>query len=131
MTLATAVEFARLQATTATTATSAPARGLLSPRESELVTLVAGGRTDGQIADELFISVRTVRSHLDRIRDNGADISESGEPPCGIRHGAGRQDEPQRAGRCDSGWHPGRALEADEAHVTALPPDWDEYVDNV
>ena len=27
------------------------------------------GRTDAQIAAELFISVRTVRSHLDRIRD--------------------------------------------------------------
>ena len=41
----------------------------LSPREQELVTLVARGRTDAQIAAELFISVRTVRSHLDRIRD--------------------------------------------------------------
>ncbi|HEX3750686.1 MAG TPA: LuxR C-terminal-related transcriptional regulator [Streptosporangiaceae bacterium] len=41
----------------------------LSARESELVTLVARGRTDAQIASELFISIRTVRSHLDRIRD--------------------------------------------------------------
>jgi DNA-binding CsgD family transcriptional regulator len=43
--------------------------GPLSPRERELVALVARGRTDAQIAAELFISVRTVRSHLDRIRD--------------------------------------------------------------
>jgi DNA-binding CsgD family transcriptional regulator/tetratricopeptide (TPR) repeat protein len=70
MTFATAVEFARLQLTSTAVDVSEPkARGLLSPRESELVTLVAGGRTDGQIADELYISVRTVRSHLDRIRD--------------------------------------------------------------
>jgi non-specific serine/threonine protein kinase len=43
--------------------------GTLSARERELVRLVARGRTDAQIAAELFISVRTVRSHLDRIRD--------------------------------------------------------------
>jgi len=41
----------------------------LSARERELITLVAQGRTDAQIAAELYISVRTVRSHLDRIRD--------------------------------------------------------------
>jgi predicted ATPase/DNA-binding CsgD family transcriptional regulator len=48
-----------------------PARGpgKLSARERELVTLVAQGRTDAQIAAELVISIRTVRSHLDRIRD--------------------------------------------------------------
>ena len=41
----------------------------LSPRERELVTLVARGRTDAQIAAELYITVRTVSSHLDRVRD--------------------------------------------------------------
>ena len=41
----------------------------LSPRERELVTLVARGHTDAQIAGQLHISVRTVSSHLDRIRD--------------------------------------------------------------
>jgi predicted ATPase/DNA-binding CsgD family transcriptional regulator len=41
----------------------------LSARERELVTLVAQGRTDAQIAAQLYISVRTVSSHLDRIRD--------------------------------------------------------------
>ena len=48
-----------------------PPSGLtqLSPREQELVTLVAKGRTDAQIASQLVISVSTVRSHLDRIRD--------------------------------------------------------------
>ena len=43
--------------------------GKLSPRECELVTLVARGLTDTQIAAQLFISTRTVSSHLDRIRD--------------------------------------------------------------
>ena len=41
----------------------------LSARERELVTLVAQGRTDTQIAGQLYIAVSTVRSHLDRIRD--------------------------------------------------------------
>jgi predicted ATPase/class 3 adenylate cyclase/DNA-binding CsgD family transcriptional regulator len=41
----------------------------LSARERELLTLVAQGRTDAQIAGQLYITVSTVRSHLDRIRD--------------------------------------------------------------
>jgi predicted ATPase/DNA-binding CsgD family transcriptional regulator len=46
-----------------------PGMDKLSPRERELVTLVAQGRTDAQIAAQLYISMRTVSSHLDRIRD--------------------------------------------------------------
>jgi predicted ATPase/DNA-binding CsgD family transcriptional regulator len=74
MTLATAIELAAMITVTEPpdSAPGGPGGGLaspLSPREQELVTLVARGRTDAQIAAELFISVRTVRSHLDRIRD--------------------------------------------------------------
>ncbi len=82
MTLATAAQFAALLAAQTAPEPAAPepagpmaAPGLpppllqLSPRERELVTLVAGGCTDAQIAEQLYISVRTVRSHLDRIRD--------------------------------------------------------------
>jgi len=50
------------------TGTALPASNL-TKREHELVALVAEGLTDGQIAEKLFISIRTVRSHLDRIRD--------------------------------------------------------------
>ena len=46
-----------------------PGRGKLSARERELVTLVAQGATNAQIAAQLAISVRTVGTHLDRIRD--------------------------------------------------------------
>ena len=42
---------------------------LLSEREREIVALLAGGATDAQIAGRLFLSVNTVRSHLERIRD--------------------------------------------------------------
>ena len=48
-------------------ATTGQAR--LSARERQLVALVAQGRSDAQIAAELYISIRTVRSHLDRIGD--------------------------------------------------------------
>ena len=51
------------------TSAPAPALGGLSARERELVTLVAQGRTNAQIAAELFISVSTVSSHLDRSRN--------------------------------------------------------------
>jgi predicted ATPase/DNA-binding CsgD family transcriptional regulator len=72
MSQATAAEYAlMLTAPGAEQAPAAPGSGLgkLSARERELVTLVAQGRTDAQIAAELFISVRTVHTHLDRIRD--------------------------------------------------------------
>jgi predicted ATPase/DNA-binding CsgD family transcriptional regulator len=69
MSLATAAEYAVVL--TAPAPQPQPPAGLarLSARERELVTLVAQGRTDAQIAAQLSISIRTVRSHLDRIRD--------------------------------------------------------------
>ena len=49
-----------------------PGLGRLSPRERELVILVAQDRTNAQIAAQLSVSVRTVSSHLDRIRTRPA-----------------------------------------------------------
>jgi predicted ATPase/DNA-binding CsgD family transcriptional regulator len=71
MTLAAAVDFAVLMTGESLPAPAAalPTPGLLSARERELVALVAQGRTDNEIAEKLFISVSTVRTHLDRIRD--------------------------------------------------------------
>jgi DNA-binding CsgD family transcriptional regulator/tetratricopeptide (TPR) repeat protein len=73
MTLDTAAEFLLIATAAdppAPVAADEPhALSTLSPREQELVALVAGGRTDAQIAGELYISVSTVRSHLERIRD--------------------------------------------------------------
>jgi DNA-binding NarL/FixJ family response regulator len=41
----------------------------LSPRELEILALVAAGETDHDIARQLHIAPATVYSHLDRIRD--------------------------------------------------------------
>jgi non-specific serine/threonine protein kinase len=70
MTTAATAEYALLLTAPALPPTGAvPGTARLSARERELVTLVAQGRTDAQIAAQLYISIRTVRSHLDRIRD--------------------------------------------------------------
>jgi non-specific serine/threonine protein kinase len=68
MTEETAAEYA-LMLTDPGPLPGAPGPGTLSARERELVALVARGRTDAQIAAELYISIPTVRSHLDRIGD--------------------------------------------------------------
>jgi len=79
MNLGAAVEFAVMMTERVEKNAPAPTRGTasatesvtrtLSARERELVVLVAQGRTDAEIAEQLFISIRTVRTHLDRIRD--------------------------------------------------------------
>lgn len=53
-------------ATEADTTTHARAPNL-SERELEVLALIAGGLTDREIGERLFISPSTVRSHLDRI----------------------------------------------------------------
>jgi DNA-binding CsgD family transcriptional regulator/tetratricopeptide (TPR) repeat protein len=69
MSIAAAAEYALLLTDPGPPQPPGPRPGTLSARERELVTLVARGRTDAQIAAQLYISIRTVRSHLDRIRD--------------------------------------------------------------
>jgi len=43
--------------------------GLLSAREREIMALLAGGASNAKIAETLFVTPNTVRTHLDRIRD--------------------------------------------------------------
>jgi predicted ATPase/DNA-binding CsgD family transcriptional regulator len=71
MAIGAAAEYAALLVTEDSPEPRAPSETLpaLSVRERELVTLVAQGRTNAQIAGQLYISVRTVGTHLDRIRD--------------------------------------------------------------
>ena len=41
-----------------------PRRGSLSPREVDVLRLIAQGQTNQQIAQRLFISVSTVKKHV-------------------------------------------------------------------
>jgi DNA-binding NarL/FixJ family response regulator len=56
-----------VSATLASYLLQAPIR--ITEREREILELVAGGETDQDIAELLQLSVRTVHSHLDRIRN--------------------------------------------------------------
>jgi DNA-binding CsgD family transcriptional regulator/WD40 repeat protein len=47
----------------------------LSPREQEVLALVAAGRTDGEIADQLFISKKTASVHVANIKGKLAATS--------------------------------------------------------
>ena len=56
-------EFARRQATIPST----EATQLLTPREQEIITLLARGMSNAEIASELMVEVSTVKSHLTRL----------------------------------------------------------------
>src|SRR5262249_48067429 len=43
-------------------------RGVLTPREQEVARLIASGRSNRQIADELVISLSTATKHVENIR---------------------------------------------------------------
>ena len=65
----TAAEYALMLTAPGSPQPTVPGAAKLSARERQLVALVARGHTNAQIAAQLYISVRTVTSHLDRIRD--------------------------------------------------------------
>jgi predicted ATPase/DNA-binding CsgD family transcriptional regulator len=67
---------------------SAP--GGLSPREQEVVALVATGRTNREIADRLFISERTVDTHITRIRRKLGTTTRTQLAVWGLENGATR-----------------------------------------
>jgi DNA-binding NarL/FixJ family response regulator len=58
---------ARARAELATIGGRPPRRGALTPTEQRVAALAASGRTDREIAQELFMSVKTVGANPSRI----------------------------------------------------------------
>jgi DNA-binding CsgD family transcriptional regulator len=59
----------------------------LSAREVEVLRGVCVGRSNAEIAAELFISIKTVQTHLDRIRDKTGLRGRSELVRYGLDHG--------------------------------------------
>ena len=97
----TAAEYALCSPTPARCRRRRRASGQLSARERELVTLVAQGRTNAQIAAQLYISVRTVSSHLDRIRDKTGCRRRADLTRLALSDGPGLAG-PAKPGGCES-----------------------------
>jgi len=66
---------------------SAPGPSSLSPREIEVLCLVAQGKTNREIAAELVISERTVINHLSHIFIKTGAENRAGAAAFAIRHG--------------------------------------------
>jgi DNA-binding CsgD family transcriptional regulator len=69
------------------TETNSVAPGGLTPRELEVIRLVAQGLTDADVADRLFISPRTVSQHLRSIYGKLDVSSRAGATRFAIEHG--------------------------------------------
>jgi non-specific serine/threonine protein kinase len=63
------------------------APGDLTHREREVLTLIAAGRTDQQIADALFISRRTATTHVTNILNKLGVDSRTSAAAVAVRHG--------------------------------------------
>jgi DNA-binding CsgD family transcriptional regulator len=59
----------------------------LTPRQSEVLGLVAAGMTNAQIAEELFISLRTVETHLSSIYHKLGVTSRAAATRFALEHG--------------------------------------------
>jgi DNA-binding NarL/FixJ family response regulator len=59
----------------------------LSPRERDVLRLLASGMTDRQIADALYISPRTATTHVKRIRSKLGVHSRCAATSCALRLG--------------------------------------------
>jgi DNA-binding NarL/FixJ family response regulator len=70
--------------------------GLLTPREREVLQLVASGMSDREIGDRLFISHRTARTHVSNILGKLDVPSRSAATSFALREGLVRLEDAQR-----------------------------------
>jgi predicted ATPase/DNA-binding CsgD family transcriptional regulator len=68
--------------------------GLLSRREREVVTMVASGMTNKEIAQRLFIAERTAEGHVERIRNKLGVRSRTEVATWAVAHGLHPLDKP-------------------------------------
>ena len=64
-----------------------PAPAGLSRREMEVIRLVAAGRTDREIGEELFISIKTVGNHMSNILNKTGAANRAEAASFATRHG--------------------------------------------
>lgn len=69
----------------------------LSPREEDILSLLASGRTTPQIAEQLWISRRTVSTHIDRVLRKTGSANRVQAATWGVRHGYGAPKIPAGA----------------------------------
>ena len=67
-----------------------PTRGRLSPREGEVLVLVAAGKSNRAIATELFISEKTVARHVSNIFTKLGLSSRAEATAYAFKHGLAR-----------------------------------------
>ena len=59
----------------------------LTEREVEVLSRLAGGKTNGEIAEELFVSVRTVERHIANIYAKIGSRSRANATAYALTHG--------------------------------------------
>ena len=68
-------------------AVAMPAPADLTPREAEVLRLIASGHTNRDIADELFITTNTVANHVKNILSKTASTNRTEAAAFAVRHG--------------------------------------------
>jgi ATP/maltotriose-dependent transcriptional regulator MalT len=74
---------------------SARAAGL-SSREAQIMTLIAAGHSNGQIAEQLVLAEKTVKNHVNRIY---AKLGVGSRPAAISRWGPSSHDQTDAAGQ--------------------------------
>ena len=64
-----------------------PTGGALTPREVEVIRLVVSGRTNRAVANDLFLSEKTVTRHLSNVYAKLGISSRAAATACAYDHG--------------------------------------------